>query len=377
MDADYQVKPNFLSDLVGHFSDPAMGFVQTPQDYRDGESRGRFGRAMYLSYWYFFAISMVTRNEYNSIIFGGTMGLILREPLVAAGGWDEWCITEDAEVSVRILDLGYKSLYVHESYGHGVMPLDYAGLKKQRFRWAFGGMQILRMHFKRLLGFSGGKLTWPQRFAYLSGGLQWLNDLLAFMFTIILATGAGVLALGGSFHLQPLAGAAMLMPLLFVFFAVFRFLWAFRVRVKCTWSDAFDSVRMLLGLTWVVMLACVRGLSCKEGVFLRTPKQGDRPKFREVVRVVSWEFAISLICVLIALVLATASGVPLMTRFLLTMLLLWQAFIYGNAFSSSFWSYQEMRIPKGESSPRRKTAGQLVGDIPPGGSVSEKVEYEH
>src|SRR4030095_4101743 len=97
VDADYVVGQRSLAALVGHFSDERTAFVQTPQDYRDHVSRGRYGRALYLAYLYFFEVSMASRNEYNGIIYAGTMGLIRRSALETVGGWDEWCVTEDAE----------------------------------------------------------------------------------------------------------------------------------------------------------------------------------------------------------------------------------------------------------------------------------------
>ena len=50
-----------------------------------------------------------------------------------------------------ILKLGYQSLYINRSYGRGIMPLNFDGLKKQRFRWCFGGIQILRKHWEALM----------------------------------------------------------------------------------------------------------------------------------------------------------------------------------------------------------------------------------
>src|SRR2546428_1835327 len=35
VDADYLVKPGFLKEMVGHFADDPVAFVQTPQNYRD------------------------------------------------------------------------------------------------------------------------------------------------------------------------------------------------------------------------------------------------------------------------------------------------------------------------------------------------------
>jgi cellulose synthase/poly-beta-1,6-N-acetylglucosamine synthase-like glycosyltransferase len=347
VDADYVVEPGYLRDLVGYFADPRLGFVQTPQDYRDATARGRYGRALYHAYLYFFKISMAARDQYNAIIFAGTMGLIRRSALEEVGGWNEWCITEDAELSVRLLDAGYQSVYVDHTYGRGLMPIDYAGLKKQRFRWAFGGMQLLRLHAGRLLlPRAGGRLTLAQRWMYISGGLQWLNDPLALAFSLILLIGAGALLLGGSFYLQPLAGAAILAPPLFILFGALRFLWAFRVRARCTWGEAADALTILLGLTWVVSLACMQGLVRRQGVFLRTPKQGERPTLADTVRIVWWELSLGGLCVAAVLALAVLHPPNRVSGQTVALLLLvWQAAIYLSAARTSVWNYLEGRAP--------------------------------
>jgi cellulose synthase/poly-beta-1,6-N-acetylglucosamine synthase-like glycosyltransferase len=345
VDADYVVEPRYLHDLVGHFSDPAIAFVQTPQDYRDQEAQGRYGRALYLSYLYFFCFSMPCRNERNGIIFAGTMGLIRRDALETVGRWDEWCITEDAEVSVRLLKAGYQSVYVGQSYGHGLMPLDYAGLKKQRFRWAFGGMQLLRMHGRALIdGRAAGSLTRAQRFAYLSGGLQWLSDPMSIAFATSVLIASGALIVGGSVFIQPLAAGTILVPPLLVAFGVARFLWAFRVRVRCTWREAWDAFTVLLGLTWVVSLACFHGLTRRQGVFLRTPKQSERLRPIDSVRVVWMETSFAAICLLALVGVAISHPVqPLSARSALLGLLAWQMVLFASAVRSSIWNYRSCR----------------------------------
>ncbi len=105
IDADYRVDPPFLSRLAPLFEDPQVGFIQAPQDYRDWE-RAPFFRRLYYSYRYFFSVSQPSRNERDGAIFAGTMGLIRRHALEAVGGWDEWCITEDADLSLRLLRTG-------------------------------------------------------------------------------------------------------------------------------------------------------------------------------------------------------------------------------------------------------------------------------
>src|SRR2546422_9043913 len=91
---------------------------------------------------------MPSRANRNAIIFAGTMGLIRRSALERIGGWDENIITEDAEASLRMLGLGSIGVYEPTVWGEGLMPLSFDGLKKQRFRWALGGIQILRRQWR-------------------------------------------------------------------------------------------------------------------------------------------------------------------------------------------------------------------------------------
>ena len=110
--------PISCAALVGYFADPSVAFVQTPQDYREYEGDA-YLTACYDAYRYFFVTTMPSRNERNSIIFAGTMGLLRRCALEEVGGWDEWCITEDAELSLRMLKAGYQGCTSTQSYGHG------------------------------------------------------------------------------------------------------------------------------------------------------------------------------------------------------------------------------------------------------------------
>ncbi|TME69627.1 MAG: glycosyltransferase, partial [Chloroflexi bacterium] len=175
VDSDYVVKPDWLRSMVGHFADPKVAFVQSPQNYRDWTD-DQYLRGLYYSYQYFFEITMPSRAHRNAIIFAGTMGLIRRHALEEIGGWNPDVVTEDAEASLRMLSRGHTGIYVPEAFGHGLMPLSFDGLKKQRFRWALGGVQILRLHWKRLvLPGRGERLTVAQRIQYLLGNVQWFG----------------------------------------------------------------------------------------------------------------------------------------------------------------------------------------------------------
>jgi cellulose synthase/poly-beta-1,6-N-acetylglucosamine synthase-like glycosyltransferase len=350
VDADYQVEPDYLRDLVGHFAAADLAFVQTPQDYRDAAARGRFGRALYFAYLYFFKVSMAWRDRFNGIIFAGTMGLLRRRCLEEVGGWDEWCITEDAELSLRILDAGYRAVYVDRTYGRGLMPMDYAALKRQRFRWAFGGMQILRIHWRRLLFPSGsrlrggdGHLAFPQRVAYLVGGVQWLSDPITLCFTIAVLAGLALIGLGQIRDATLLGNTALLLAPVLILTSLLRFAWALRTRAGCSWRDAMDGLTVLLGLSWTTSIACLEGLVRRGGVFLRTPKQGGGgPTLLDSFRVTAGELWVAGICLASLIGLAARDRLPeSFAPLALGVLLAWNGVVYLSSLQASLWSHGE------------------------------------
>ena len=175
IDADYQVESRWLRELAPLFSDPEIAIVQAPQDYRDGDE-SLFKAMCQAEYRGFFHIGMVTRNERDAIIQHGTMTMVRRASLASVDGWSEWCITEDAELGLKIFERGHSAIYVPRSYGRGLMPDTFLDFKKQRFRWAYGAVLILRAHLAELLGLRRSALTPGQRYHFIAGWLPWLAD---------------------------------------------------------------------------------------------------------------------------------------------------------------------------------------------------------
>ena len=283
VDSDYQLDPDFLRRCAPLFADEGVGFIQAPQDYRDWEQAPYF-RRLYYSYKYFFAISQPSRNEHDGAIFAGTMGLIRRAALESVGGWDEWCITEDAELSLRLLRAGWSGLHVDDSYGRGVMPLTFEALKSQRYRWCFGGIQILRMHWRSMLPgarTAANRLRPAQRWAYFTGAVQWYGDLLGLAFFLLLLVGAVNLASGGGELFRKLtAFVVATVPVLVALGAPSR---------CCVGAPAppggTRSARSWSGSRprWSSR-ASVQGLFAKRAEFLRTPKTTDRTSWWTAIR---------------------------------------------------------------------------------------------
>jgi cellulose synthase/poly-beta-1,6-N-acetylglucosamine synthase-like glycosyltransferase len=173
IDADYHTEPEFLKELVGHFEDSTMGFVQTPHDYRDWK-KSIFLTMCYWEYKIFFHSILIALNERGAGITVGTMCIIRKQALLDAGGWSEWCVTEDSELAIRIHDAGYSSAYVNKTYGRGLIPETFEAYKKQRYRWTAGPVQELTHHFKHYVGLSKkpSKFSLQQRVHHFNHGMN-------------------------------------------------------------------------------------------------------------------------------------------------------------------------------------------------------------
>jgi cellulose synthase/poly-beta-1,6-N-acetylglucosamine synthase-like glycosyltransferase len=266
VDSDYQIEPGFL---------------------RRGWQGAPYYRRLYYSYKYFFAVSQPARNEHDGAIFAGTMGLIRRVALEQLGGWDEWCITEDAELSLRLLRAGWHGLHVDQSWGYGIMPLTFEALKGQRYRWCFGGIQILRMHWRSLLlgrTTRANHLTNAQRWSYLAGGIQWYGDLLGLVFFVFLLAGAFNLATGGGELFRKLTIFLVAAVPVMVGLGLVRAITLLRRGTGASWRDALGAFFIWQSTSVVVARASVLGLFARKAAFLRTPKTSERAKWWEALR---------------------------------------------------------------------------------------------
>ncbi len=286
VDSDYQLEPGFLRRCAPLFADSWVGFTQAPQDYR-GWSSARYYRRLYYSYQYFFAVSQPSRNERDGAIFAGTMGLIRRVALEQLGGWDEWCITEDAELSLRLLRAGWSGLHVDESWGKGIMPLTFEALKGQRYRWCFGGIQVLRMHWRSLLPgreTKQNRLSTGQRWSYLSGAVQSYGDLLGLVFLVFLLAGAANLATGGGQLFRKLTAFLVATVPVLVVLGLVRAVALLRRGTGASWRDALGAFFIWQSTSVVVARASLLGLFARKAAFLRTPKTSEKAKWWEALR---------------------------------------------------------------------------------------------
>jgi exo-beta-1,3-glucanase (GH17 family)/cellulose synthase/poly-beta-1,6-N-acetylglucosamine synthase-like glycosyltransferase len=270
IDADYTVTPDWLKDLVPAFADPGVGLVQAPQDHRDGD-RSLMHAAMNGEYAGFFDIGMVQRNEKNAIITHGTMCLIRREALDEAGGWSSDTICEDTDLGLSILEDGWYAHYTARRYGHGLLPDSFEAFKKQRHRWAYGGFQIVKKHWRRLLP-GASRLSPDQRREFTLGWLNWLGaETVGVVLAVLNLIWVPVVAFIGI----AVPDKVLTVPILVASaVSIFHFATLYRRRVRIGSLQATGSMIAAMAMQWTVARAVATGLVKDHLPFVRTDKGG-------------------------------------------------------------------------------------------------------
>jgi exo-beta-1,3-glucanase (GH17 family)/cellulose synthase/poly-beta-1,6-N-acetylglucosamine synthase-like glycosyltransferase len=333
IDSDYIVTPNWLRDLSPQFIKPSVAIIQAPQDYRD-DGENLFKAMCYAEYRGFFYIGMVTRNERNAIIQHGTMTMVRKAVLEEVGGWAEWCITEDAELGLRIFEKGYEALYVAKSYGRGVMPDTFIDFKKQRYRWAYGAVQIMRHHGKALRRRDQSRLTYGQRYHFIAGWLPWLADSINLIFTMA-ALGWSLGMLHFPTKIDPPMIILSAVPLAFFVFKMAKMFYLYRSRVKASIPQTLASAIAGLSLSHTIAKAMLFGMVTKSLPFFRTPKKVQGRAFWYALQSAREEGLMALALVLAVYTLIKLQGVETPDVLVWIVVLLVQSIAYFAAVTMS------------------------------------------
>jgi exo-beta-1,3-glucanase (GH17 family)/cellulose synthase/poly-beta-1,6-N-acetylglucosamine synthase-like glycosyltransferase len=270
IDADYVVQPDWLKDLVPVFADPRVGLVQAPQDHRDGD-RSLMHHIMNGEYAGFFDIGMVQRNEVNAIIVHGTMCLIRRAAMDMAGGWAGDTICEDTDLGLAIIEHGWLTHYTNQRYGHGLLPDTYEAFKKQRHRWAYGGFQIVKKHWRRFLP-GASRLSPDQRREFALGWLNWLGaESLGVLVAILNLIWVPIVA----FADIAIPDKILTLPIIAAFVvSLVHFVALYRLRVPVKWGQMLGAMIAAMSVQWTVSRAVANGLITEHLAFARTSKGG-------------------------------------------------------------------------------------------------------
>jgi hypothetical protein len=199
------------------------------------------------------------------------MCLIRRAAMDMAGGWSSDTICEDTDLGLAIQELGWLTHYTNARYGRGLLPDTYEAFRKQRHRWAYGGFQIVKKHWRRFLP-GASRLTPDQKREFSLGWLNWLG-----------AESIGVLVAILNLIWVPIVAFAdiaipdriLTLPIIAAFVVtLFHFLVLYRLRVPVKWGQMFGAMVAAMSVQWTVSRAVANGLITEHLAFARTSKGG-------------------------------------------------------------------------------------------------------
>ena len=285
LDADYVVQSDWLKDLVPAFADPKVGLVQAPQDHRDG-NRSVMHHIFNGEYSGFFDIGMVQRNEINAIVTHGTMCLMRRSAMDDAGGWSSDTICEDTDLGLSMLERGWIAHYTNRRYGRGLLPDTFAFYKRQRHRWASGGMQIAKKHWQQFKP-GASALKPEQKRGFAMGWLTWMG-------AETVGVGVAILNLAlvpfVAFAGNVVPDKVLTLPILGAFVVtLLHFIALYRLRVRIALGAMIGALFAAMSVQWTIARAVGSGMLKESLPFIVTAKGGaarrasDFPAFWEAV----------------------------------------------------------------------------------------------
>jgi cellulose synthase/poly-beta-1,6-N-acetylglucosamine synthase-like glycosyltransferase len=367
VDSDYTVQPGFLRRVVPEFAAARIAFVQTPQAYRNVRD-GALTRWYELADAYFYRVVQPVRARFQSLIFCGTMGVLRHAALDDAGGWSEECVTEDAELTLRLLARGWEGKYLPEEFGSGLAPDLMSAVRSQQRRWAFGGVQMLRMNRATL---ASRHLTFRQRMDFRLAGLFWFDGLFlvgvsAALAGLVVASWFGVwLPLSAI----PLPAIVAIAPVLLMLDGLVKIRGSLRQSRPVTFRDVLGVLTFWYAIKINDLRAAIRARLGSTMPFVRTPKVsvGDPSRwtaFRGAARSSRPETltAVALLGVAAtSLVVWMAPGSGVVAAYYV--FLAWLVY-YAYAFGSTIWFDYQSRLAVMRSAPPPVPSGVAVG-LPP------------
>lgn len=146
LDADSMMEKNAITNIIEHFTDKNVAAVAG--NVIVGNRKKAIEVMQQLEYLYGFFFKRAD-SIFNSVyIIGGAAAAYRKDVLMELGGFDHYIITEDIEMSTRILANGYKTRYAADAIVYTEGPSDWKGLCDQRLRWKFGRILTFIKHRK-------------------------------------------------------------------------------------------------------------------------------------------------------------------------------------------------------------------------------------
>lgn len=269
-DADFVPPRDFLQRTVHYFADPAIGMVQTRWTYLNRHySALTEVQAMLLDGH--FVLEHAARCGGGMFFnFNGTAGILRRQTIDDAGGWQHDTLTEDSDLSYRAQLKGWRFLYVPQIECPSELPVETYGFQVQQSRWAKGLTQVAK---KLLPSILRAPLPWRvklEAFLHLTPNISYplMIVVSALMLPVMIVR----------FYMGWFQMVVIDLPLIIAsFWSISAFyLMAYRALFPGQWTRALRYLPALMGagvaLTLINSKAVLEALFGIQSGFVRTPK---------------------------------------------------------------------------------------------------------
>jgi cellulose synthase/poly-beta-1,6-N-acetylglucosamine synthase-like glycosyltransferase len=143
-DADFLPPADFLLRTIHFFADPEIGVVQTRWSYLNREYNILTQVEAMLLDGHFVLEHGARCGGGLFFNFNGTAGIIRRQMIDDAGGWQHDTLTEDSDLSYRAQLKGWRFVYLMGLDCPSELPIETYGFQVQQSRWAKGLTQVAR-----------------------------------------------------------------------------------------------------------------------------------------------------------------------------------------------------------------------------------------
>ncbi len=145
IDADTVIAADAVSRLVRHFADPKIGAVAG--NAKVGNRVNLWTRWQALEYITSQNFERRALDLFNVVtVVPGAIGAWRTDAVRRGGSYPVNTVAEDADLTMNLLEQGYKVIYEDHALAFTEAPTTAGGLMRQRFRWSFGTLQAIYKH---------------------------------------------------------------------------------------------------------------------------------------------------------------------------------------------------------------------------------------
>ncbi len=145
LDADFRPPPNWLKAAIPLLvKDSTAGFAQSRCEFVNYE-KNWLTRAQGLIQDGHFLVEQRTRARAGWLFqFNGTGGIWRRATIDRAGGWSDYSLAEDLDLTVRAALDGWHGIFLSEPAIPGQVPEGIRDFRRQQRRWSNGFVQVAK-----------------------------------------------------------------------------------------------------------------------------------------------------------------------------------------------------------------------------------------